>query len=543
MISSFYQTGPGDLAGSSWEATAEGQQNFPELDSGDFYTVDSEELNFPYTQATPKQDQGDVSDDLNKWTGPSAADMKVFKSEPMRRITSKSSTGSHKHRASKTTTKKSRQRVLSPLMTRAPSQYSNLGGITGNSSTSQEATIGHGRMMDPQQYLAQDLDTLSVSSHMNVTQAFNPGMMALADGLPYADMALGFSMAQHVNPTATQIFDTGNSPHSWGSLSPETRTSSPGAADDTWSGPLVASPTDTQDSPPFLHDPSPSMNRRLDGSQLVTSEDLHGSAMPAAMCDDFSLPPPFNSRRLSGEGESARDHFLYKNASPQPDGLFHCPWEGTPSCNHKPEKLKCNYDKFVDSHLKPYRCKVESCENTRFSSTACLLRHEREAHAMHGHGDKPFLCTYEGCDRSTPGCGFPRQWNLRDHMRRVHNDNGAPTQPVAPSSPPASGTNASKGRKRKKDTQDNSIGRKSSSTKTSQGSGSAPPKAVEAPPNPDIEQWHEHKKALHALVQGWGQPEDPYFIQQVDDAQGHMAAMQKISYELQGHNGPWQRSG
>ena len=38
--------------------------------------------------------------------------------------------------------------------------------------------------------------------------------------------------------------------------------------------------------------------------------------------------------------------------------------------------------KFVDSHLKPYKCKHENCENSRFSSTACLLRHEREGHLM-----------------------------------------------------------------------------------------------------------------------------------------------------------------
>ncbi|KAK6858964.1 hypothetical protein PG995_004817 [Apiospora arundinis] len=121
----------------------------------------------------------------------------------------------------------------------------------------------------------------------------------------------------------------------------------------------------------------------------------------------------------------ARGHQLYKNAAPWADGLFHCPWERQPSCNHQPAKLKCNYDKFVDSHLKPYRCKVDSCQNLRFSSTACLLRHEREAHAMHGHGDKPYACTYEDCSRSLPENGFSRNWNLKDHMRRVHNDYGS----------------------------------------------------------------------------------------------------------------------
>lgn len=56
----------------------------------------------------------------------------------------------------------------------------------------------------------------------------------------------------------------------------------------------------------------------------------------------------------------------------------------------------------------------------QFSSNACLFRHEREAHGLHGHGDNPHLCLFEGCDRSVPGNGFPRRWNLFDHMRRVH---------------------------------------------------------------------------------------------------------------------------
>src|SRR5271154_4024058 len=86
--------------------------------------------------------------------------------------------------------------------------------------------------------------------------------------------------------------------------------------------------------------------------------------------------------------------------------------------------------KFVDSHLQPYRCKVNTCENARFSSTACLLRHEREAHSMHGHGEKPFLCTFEGCERGVPGNGFPRHWNLCDHMKRVHNR--SPSPPAGP---------------------------------------------------------------------------------------------------------------
>lgn len=76
-----------------------------------------------------------------------------------------------------------------------------------------------------------------------------------------------------------------------------------------------------------------------------TSLDLHGpvngeSGMPP-LPDSMTLPPSLGNRR---DGDTARNHDLYKNAMPQEDGLFHCPWEGDASCNHRPEKLKCNYE-------------------------------------------------------------------------------------------------------------------------------------------------------------------------------------------------------
>jgi hypothetical protein len=80
--------------------------------------------------------------------------------------------------------------------------------------------------------------------------------------------------------------------------------------------------------------------------------------------------------------------------------------------------IQCS--KYVDSHLRPYKCKHATCVGNQFSSTACLLRHEREAHGMHGHGSKPHVCIFEDCDRAQPGQGFPRRYNLFDHMKRVH---------------------------------------------------------------------------------------------------------------------------
>lgn len=46
---------------------------------------------------------------------------------------------------------------------------------------------------------------------------------------------------------------------------------------------------------------------------------------------------------------------------------------------------------------------------------------------MHGHGDRPHLCFYSGCERGVSGNGFPRRYNLYDHMRRVHDHKDEPT--------------------------------------------------------------------------------------------------------------------
>ncbi|KAK1083159.1 hypothetical protein LTR33_003440 [Friedmanniomyces endolithicus] len=131
--------------------------------------------------------------------------------------------------------------------------------------------------------------------------------------------------------------------------------------------------------------------------------------------------------------------------------MFHCPFTSDPTCQHGPTKLKCNYDKFIDSHLKPFRCKLDACSKQEFSSTACLLRHEREAHGMHGHGDRPHLCYYDGCERGISGNGFPRRYNLFDHMKRVHDHKEEPES--ATGSPVLGSTSQSQrritGRKRK----------------------------------------------------------------------------------------------
>ncbi|KAI0887158.1 uncharacterized protein GGS22DRAFT_156318 [Annulohypoxylon maeteangense] len=497
----YSQTGHADLHGSVWDA-AEGTQNF----NGE------EDFHFSYGQVTPRgQDQHEAVDDMtNKWIASEQAQASA--AEPMRRISSRGSSGSHKNRTIKASAQKSRPRLLSMSHGSHMSNYD----LSGNPQ------------MDA--YLLQESDAHSVSSQMFYpTLPMSVGLPT--DGLPYSPAVLTPGMGQqHIDPTQMQLnFEAnlaGNSPAAttWSSLSPvESRLSTPGLPEDAWSVPMESSPSRTNDSSPIINGISPSLDRQMG---MMTTEDPNG----VVLADDmFALPPSF-TRRSSGDGESsARDHPLYKTACPQGDGLFHCPWEGQSSCNHKPEKLKCNYDKFVDSHLKPYRCKIDSCENARFSSTACLLRHEREAHAMHGHGDKPYLCTYEGCDRAVPGNGFPRQWNLKDHMRRVHNDNGNSLNAVSGSPPSAHGSSvhSAKGRKRKnKDSVDSTSSRKHAS-RYAQAEA-----AMRAAEQPMVDEWYQHHKALQNYLQEFSVPDAFDYLHQITEARDHLAAMGKISQKL-----------
>ena len=164
----------------------------------------------------------------------------------------------------------------------------------------------------------------------------------------------------------------------------------------------------------------------------VDTQNENGPTSPVSTIDS-------NITNDNDGGPGRRSH-LYQAQPHRSDGKYHCAYEGQPECVHEPTKLKCNYEyvipqwkasclsyqtdlhpsKYIDSHLKPYRCKQRGCEELRFSSTACRLRHEREAHGSHGHGVNPYLCHYEGCDRSKPDKGFPRAWNRNDHMKRCH---------------------------------------------------------------------------------------------------------------------------
>ncbi|KAJ5153491.1 uncharacterized protein N7482_009969 [Penicillium canariense] len=243
------------------------------------------------------------------------------------------------------------------------------------------------------------------------------------------------------------------------------------AADDTFLGDFTTSPIGNpviNPAEPLFPNTAPlsekDPNRTIRPSKQSRRTTLSGAQSQVKAESEFfpqvkteaeffpSLPvrePTRQRSKDSVEARNPRDHHYY-HLAPQNDGKYHCPFSvGEKPCSHPPTTQKCayqqdpkanrlTYSKYLDSHLKPYRCKHVSCVDNqlRFSSNACLFRHEREAHGMHGHGECPHLCLFEGCERSVPGFGFPRRWNLHDHMKRVHDYTSSDRHSSPEASPP-----------------------------------------------------------------------------------------------------------
>ncbi|KAJ4268732.1 hypothetical protein NW762_002800 [Fusarium torreyae] len=505
------------LAGSSWATTVEGPQNFQDFsDNGSAHSGEAEEFIFTSGHTTPR---GTRVLSQGNWTASRTAATATQGGQAMSRVSSSRSSGS------------------------SLSQSSHLSNMdfTGNASALQTGNQAGAAMHGIDSCLLDPTDGIDGFS----TQMYWPGYSLDGSLNGDATFPIPATSPLHVVPSHMQLGPDSlenSPPSSWDCFSSSiSRSSSPNTIEDLWF------PTQSPNSSPQIQCQSPRyvMPDRtvtpdpvsyhadyysLDRNIPLIPEDANGKVIPQ-LDESLSLPSAFTGpRRQNSDGESARDHDLYKKAAPFEDGLYHCPWEGQASCNHKPEKLKCNYDKFVDSHLKPYRCKAESCEGARFSSTACLLRHEREAHGLHGHGDKPFLCVYEGCERAVPGNGFPRQWNLRDHMKRVHNDHGS-----SGGSPTTGPAQPAKGRKRKTETSEVQT---PNSRKAVVKSMPPPPEPKENKTQPLLDQWMEHRKAVESLMQTLTKPEDAQNLQQIGTIQKRLGSMVKLTTELHAINNP-----
>lgn len=87
----------------------------------------------------------------------------------------------------------------------------------------------------------------------------------------------------------------------------------------------------------------------------------HGPQVPPATSRPQALKPveslkgpmPYRSSSSAASMASEGDEGRHRNdplysRGPEPDGLYHCPFKSDPNCQHKPTKLKCNYE-YVDA--------------------------------------------------------------------------------------------------------------------------------------------------------------------------------------------------
>ncbi|KAK0728586.1 hypothetical protein B0T26DRAFT_640177 [Lasiosphaeria miniovina] len=184
------------------------------------------------------------------------------------------------------------------------------------------------------------------------------------------------------------------------------------------------------------HDPNPDPDRFSDPTDAVVNE--------LATVATFNAPPPnfvdtseprldLGAPPLSKEDSPTATTPQRIKAIPKPDrevtknidGKYVCTW---PGCSEDMKEFgrKCEWNKHMDKHDRPYKCAAIGCEKLPgFTYSGGLLRHEREVHGKHGGPKNSFNCPHVNCKRHT-NKGFSRLENLNEHLRRVHTQNGAP---------------------------------------------------------------------------------------------------------------------
>lgn len=183
-------------------------------------------------------------------------------------------------------------------------------------------------------------------------------------------------------------------------------------------------------------------------------DDIVDTAEPTPEAEEDSSVEP-RGRRVSNKIKPARD------VRKGDDGKYHCPRKDCED-DVRAFSRKCEWNKHMDKHERPYRCKAAGCEALPgFTYSGGLLRHEREVHGKHGGPRQTFNCPHLNCKRHT-GKGFSRQENLNEHLRRVHTDGtGQATPPAEIPTPPAADVDnesEKSGSKRKRRSSDISAG-------------------------------------------------------------------------------------
>lgn len=143
----------------------------------------------------------------------------------------------------------------------------------------------------------------------------------------------------------------------------------------------------------------------------TTPPDRHES--PPTTAETKAGAPKPVQRRMSPIPKPQRQ--VVKNR----EGKFICTWDNCAAAV-KEFSRKCEWNKHMDKHERPYKCPADGCENVPgFTYPGGLLRHEREVHHKHGGPKNPLYCPHNGCKRHK-NSSFARLENLNEHLRRCH---------------------------------------------------------------------------------------------------------------------------
>ncbi|GAB7352364.1 hypothetical protein MBLNU459_g2803t1 [Dothideomycetes sp. NU459] len=142
-------------------------------------------------------------------------------------------------------------------------------------------------------------------------------------------------------------------------------------------------------------------------SSLSETSSRHIKSERSDVLEPSSEPPRFKS-----------PHLPRRPPRPEPtvrNGKFICI-----VCQSGPFDRKCEWNKHMDKHDRPYRCLRAECVQLQgFTYSGGLLRHEREVHQLHGGPKTHLYCPVVTCKRNSQK-EFTRRENLAEHMRRVH---------------------------------------------------------------------------------------------------------------------------
>jgi hypothetical protein len=104
-----------------------------------------------------------------------------------------------------------------------------------------------------------------------------------------------------------------------------------------------------------------------------------------------------------------RSHSFYKR-QPDKDGMYRCPKKDESGCSHRPTTHKKVYKRYIDSHLKPFRCSEKDC------TMSFARRYPCEQHVLtHGTLREKIFCTVAGC-----GTEYATRANMIRHVRQTH---------------------------------------------------------------------------------------------------------------------------